>query len=231
MIIEQIEYDEIREKGFVVDAFFSTDPDCPTYGLNIALAWPFPEVLKDAYEKLRRELIAFGDDVYVYPYESTHITVMTLVDFKKHLHPRAEEIEEIEQRIPTIVRRISDVLQKDLQRTIRPFEIEIGSPVLSRAAAYLPIANPSGEIFLLRNSIAPIMERDLALNVGYNKDFIHATIMRFARLPDDQENFMDTFRNIAGQTHMGKAVIDEIYLTSETRPYMREGKKLHSFYL
>jgi hypothetical protein len=226
-----IKYDEIRENGFAVDTFFSADPDCPTYGLNIALAWPFPANLKNSYDKLRNDLLELGNDVRVYPYERTHITVMTLVNFKNHQHPSAQETQEIENLIPGIVSIISNILQNDPGDKIKPFEIEIESPVLARAAAYLPISNPSGEIFLLRNKIAPIVEREFSLKVEYNKDFVHSTIMRFAQFPADREKFIGKFQLIADHNHIGTAVIDEFYLTSETKPYMRGGEKVYTFHL
>lgn len=231
MARDNIKYDEIREDGFSVDLFCSKDLDCPTYGLNVSMAWPLPANLKDSYEKLRSELSKFGEDVYVYPYEKTHVTVMTLVNFKDHQHPSIQEIQEIEELIPGIVSTISGVLENDLLGKMKPFEIEIGSPVLAKAAAYLPIANPSGEIFLLRNRIAPVIEKTFSLKVAHNKDFIHSTIMRFAKLPADQEKFIDKFQSIAERNHIGKTVIDEFYLTSETKPYMRGGEKVHTFRL
>lgn len=229
MAMDNIRYDEIRESGFAVDALLSVDPDCPAYGLNIALAWPFPEKLKENYEKLRRELLELGDDVYVYPYEETHVTVMTLINFKKHQHPSTQEIQEMEKLIPGIVSKISDLLRNDLRGKITPFKIEIGSPILARAAAYLPISNPSGEVFLLREKIAPVLAKEFSLEVEYNKDFIHSTIMRFYQAPSNGEEFMAKFQSIAERNKIGEAAIDEIYLTSETKPYMRDGEKLHIF--
>lgn len=224
-------YDELRKSGFVADEFFASDPDIPTYGLNIALSWPLPENLKKAYEKLHQELLELGEDGHVYPYERTHVTVMTLVNFKKHQNPSVQEIEGIEKLIPKIIHIISGKLQNEMRGKIKPFRIEIGSPVLARAAAYLPISNPSGEIFLLRNEIAPILEKELSLEILYNKDFIHSTIMRFCRVPEDLGKFIDKFQEIAERNKIGETIIDEFYITSETKPYMRDGEKVHVFKL
>ncbi len=226
-----VKYDEIKERGFVVDAFLPTNPDLPTYGLTVSLAWPLPKGLKDAYEKLQEELSQFGDDVYVYPYEKTHVTVLTLLNFKKYQNPNAQQIEEIEKLIPQIASTISNVLQKDVFKKLKPFKIEIESPVLASAAAFLPISNPTGEIFLLRNEIAPIMEKEFSLQVEYNKEFVHSTIMRFKKVPQDKEKFIAKFESIAKRNRIGEAVINEFYLTSETKPYMRGGEKKQIFRL
>ncbi|HRY82624.1 MAG TPA: hypothetical protein P5232_02905 [Candidatus Moranbacteria bacterium] len=214
--------------SFEVDDFLPTNPDLPTYGLNIAFAWPLPENLRKAYEKLYKELSYFGDNVYVYPYEKTHTTVMTLVNFKNHQNPSNEEIQKIKKIIPAIISIVSEVL---LRERIKPFKINIGSPILSKRAAYLPISNPTGEIFLLRKKVAQILEKKLSLKVEYNKDFIHSTIMRFYKIPSDTKKFINKFESIAKDNQIGSATINELLLTSETMPYMRNGEKIHVFSL
>ena len=225
----QENYEEIKKISFEVDDLLHDNPDCPVYGLNINCAWPIPENLKKAYEELRKELSCFGDDVYVYPHEETHITIMTLVNFKNHKNPSIEEIEEIKNLTPEITKIISDVLHNDLKDKIKPFKIKIDSPELARGAAFLPISNPTGEIFLLRNAITPILENKLSLKITYNKDFVHSTIMRFLKLPTDTEKFVNKFKAIAKNNPLGSTTIDEILLTAETRPYMRAGEILHTF--
>lgn len=217
------EYEEILKNGFEPDAFLSTQPDLPVYGLNLAIGWPFPELLKNYYTKLSRALAALSPDVYVYPYSQTHITIMTLVNFKKN--QRAEQ--EFKKLIPEITKLISLEL---FSLNFNSFKINFGPPVLLKRAAILRILNPTNEICRLREKIAPLLRDSFNLQVEIPHS-IHSTILRFLKHPPDTREFIEKFETIAANTKLGQASINELLLTSETKPYMRDGKKLHSFRL
>lgn len=217
------EYEKIFKSGFEPDAFLSTQPDLPVYGLNLAIGWPFPELLKNYYTKLSRALAALGPDVYVYPYSQTHITIMTLVNFKKN--QRAEQ--EFKKLVPKIINLISIELSL---LNFQTFKIDIGPPVLLKRAAILPILNHRKEICRLREKIAPLLRNSLNLQVEIPRS-IHSTILRFLKRPPNEREFIKKFESIAANLRLGEASINELLLTSEIKPYMRGGEKLYCFSL
>ncbi len=220
------EHDEIRRTGFEPDTFLPIQPDLPVYGLNIAMGWPFPARLKKPYEKLFHKLSSLGPDIYVYPYNQTHITVMTIVNFKNHQYP-GKEIKNIEKLVPKII----DIVSKGLSgHEFKSFKINVGPPVLLKSAAILPILNPTKEVFRFREKIAPLLEDAFGLKVEVPR-CVHSTIMRFLKYPPDVNRFIEQFELIAADTRMGESPINELLLTSETKPYMREGDVIHRFKL
>ncbi len=62
-----------------------------------------------------------------------------------------------------------------------------------------------------------------------NPKFIPSTILRFIEHPEVVNKFVKKFESIAKSTKIGEATINELLLTSETRPYMRGGEKLYCF--
>lgn len=218
--------DEILRNGFAPDYILPLQPDLPVYGLNIAMGWPLPVPLKESYEKLFQDLLALGPDIYVYPYEQTHITIMTLVNFKNHKNPKEEDVKEIKELSPKIIELISKELHN-----FKSFKVDIGWPVLFKSAAILPILNPTGEIFQLRKRLDRLLTESLSLTVEYPKDIIHSTFLRFLKKPTDPKRFMEKFESIAVNNCLGGAPINELLLTSETKPYMRGGEILHRFRL
>lgn|GEM_PF-3062262 len=221
---------QIERDGFEEDIFLPTDADRPVYGLNIAFGWPLPAGLKTPYENLRRDLTTLGTEIYVYPYEQTHVTVMTILNFKEQRSP-GEGIEEAKAMIPRIISLVSQEIFRDSKNKFKAFAIDVGPPVLSRRAAFLPILNPTGEVARLRARLAPCLERTLSLKVEYPPTLIHSTILRFMKRPLDPGGFLNRFESIAAGHRIGDAVINEILLTTETKPYMRDGEKLFHFRL
>lgn len=218
--------EEILSDGLKSDTLLSEDPERPVYGLNIAIGWPLPTEIKKTYELLFNELSALGPDVFVYPFHQTHITVMTIVNFKKHQNPGAE-IAEIKNLVPQIISLIATELENSPD-VFDTFQLDIGPPVLSTQAAFLPILNPTGEIFRLREKLAPALEDALDVRPHF-PGIIHSTVMRILKCPTSVNDFLAEFESIANRSHVGKTVIEEILLTSETKPYMRGGEKLHTF--
>lgn len=213
------EYTEILKNGFEPDELI-INPDLPVSGLNLAAAWPFPNCLKEPYENLFRELKKLGPDIYVYPYSQTHITLITLVNFKKNGCGNAEQ----KKLIPDIIAAADREL-----RDCKPFELDFGRPVLFKKAAIIPIINKTRKTFFLREKLSPVLKK-LNLEIEIPRR-IHSTICRFLNQPNDTVKFINDFELIAKSCCLGKAAINELLLTSETKPYMRRGSILHSFYL
>lgn len=225
-------HEEIKRDGFKLDDFLPKYPDLPVYGLNIAFGWPLPDPLRKSYNSLYNELLTLGPDVYVYPYHQTHVTVMTLVNFKKYRNPTIEKVRELGQLVPKIISIISREISNNVRHEIKSFKIDVGPPVLLSNAVILPILNHTEEVFRFRKIITPLLKDELPQEVIFrNAKFIHSTILRFIKQPSAVNKFMKKFELIAKSTKLGVATISELLLTSETRPYMRGGEKLHKFKL
>jgi len=102
-------------------------------------------------------------------------------------------------------------------------------------AAIIPISNSTGEIARLRAQALQLIERDPALNPELlarglsTPQIIHSTVMRFRKEPRNPGRLIDDFHAIAATAPLGEIEVNEIVLTEETKPYMREGKVLHRF--
>src|SRR5688572_11831430 len=76
---------EIQESGFIKDELVvGKEIDKQVYGVNITCAWPLPAEIKEPYEYLYKKLVGL-EGVYVYPYHQTHITILTIINFKKRI--------------------------------------------------------------------------------------------------------------------------------------------------
>jgi hypothetical protein len=202
---------------------FEADPlldglDTPVLGLNVAFHWPLPAAFRAGYDRLRGLLLALDPGVYVYPFEQTHVTVATIVSFKRHERPDSVE----QDRILSIVPRLANVLD-DACATLPPFEIDVGAPVLVPAAAFLPITNPTGEVAAVRRHLSaagafPELQIPRA---------IHATMLRFRRPPRDAGRFARHFEDTARAVRFGKARVHSVLVTTETRRYMMAGRIVH----
>jgi hypothetical protein len=117
----------------------------------------------------------------------------------------------------------------------RAFELVLGPPMLTRKAVILPISDAAGTIPRLRQSIRAALEADKALHAelmhcGLNvPGIIHSTIMRFKREPANLAKFLADFDAAAAVVKPFPLAIDELLLTTETRPYMRAGEVVHRF--
>jgi len=230
--------EEIQRVGFLTDSLLAETPYLPVFGLNLAFGWPLPVELKQAYQKLADALAVLYPYVYLYPYRQTHVTVATLINFKRCInHP--EEIDSLRGLIPDIEALISSLVSGEGGMGIKAFHIDVGPPVLSSRAALLPIANGTGEVFHLRNLLREKLKlgnasndpADILMKHVNIPGLIHSTILRFIQRPPDQTAFINQFNSISGASRFGHAKIKEILLTEETRPYMQEGKIIHRFKL
>jgi hypothetical protein len=170
---------------------------------------------------MRAAIEALDPGVYVYPFTQTHVTLATLVSFKEHLSPSPAEGE----RIRGLAAPVASVLDR-----VRPpdFEIDFGSPVLVRAAAFLPARNPTGEIRAVRRGLEDAL-RGAESELGSLRlpQAVHATILRFRTPPRNPEAFRDAFEAVAAAARFGTVRVPEILITTETRPYMRSGEIVH----
>ena len=55
---------EIKTHGLTPDKFLGNDPDAPTFGINLACAWPFPDAMRAEYERMTQRFTALGPWLY-----------------------------------------------------------------------------------------------------------------------------------------------------------------------
>jgi hypothetical protein len=228
---------EILMQGFIADRFLGGDADCPTFGLNLACAWPFPDALRPAYEQMAGRLAMCSPGLYVYPFPFTHVTLVTLISFSRQVRPSAKLVKTLAGKTDEIIAALAPMFVEKSTNRSKPFTLQPQAPVLSRSAVILPLVNPSGEVTRLRQRTVELLKnndplhRDLT-ECGLNvPGIIHSTVGRFAQTPPDLNAFLAAFDVIAASTKLKPIPVTEIVLTSETKPYMRGGKVLWRFKL
>jgi hypothetical protein len=220
---------EIQEHGLVADALLATEPDAPVFGFNLACAWPFPAPAARFYKPIAERLAALGPAVYVYPAWQTHVTIVTFINFSLHRRMEPQPLAALQSLIHPVRELIRPLLAG------LAFELVLGAPVLTRKAAILPIADPTGAMTRLRQSIRAALEGDPALygelvHGGLNvPGIVHSTIMRFKSEPASLAKFLADFDAVAADIEPCPLAIDELLLTTETKPYMREGEIVDRF--
>ncbi len=221
---------EVLRDGLLADKFVATDPEVPTFGLNLACVWPFPEAWRVGYELMAQRLGALGDWLYVYPFAHTHVTLVTLVSFARHIRPTPETVHSLEARMPEIIAALSPLLAEGSRDGLKSFQLRPDAPVLARGAGILPLVNPDGEVRELRTRVRDLLQRNAPLHRelgerGLNvPGIIHSTILRFRQPPPELEQFVATFDEIAAEIEFPPMDVGEILLTTETKPYMRGGE-------
>jgi hypothetical protein len=218
------------QDGVVIDEFLGNDDaDCPVFGFNLACAYPFPEVAAEFYRPIASRLAALDLAVYVYPEWETHITLVTLVNFARNRRPSPSRLAELRLLLGQAIEILRPVLAG------RAFPLLIGAPVLTPKAGILPITDPSGEFSRIRRNVVAALEADGELHhklsaAGLNvPGIIHSTIMRFKSTPSDPARFAADFEQAAGPPQQVEITINELLLTTETKPYVREGSVAHRF--
>jgi hypothetical protein len=215
--------DEIATAGFEPDPFLTAGQWQPVWGLNLAFGWPLP-IAADAYQTLASALEALDPALFVYPHAQSHVTVLTLVNFKDHVEPPPEEIAALETLIPLVVEAVAPVA-----RAVPPFDIEIGPPVLARRALFLPIREPAGVVARFRRDALEALRARLPLFHAVRPPLaVHSTVARFNAVP--APGFVRRFDDL-GLRPLGPARVDSLLVTTETRPYMREGAIARAFSL
>jgi len=229
--------EEILTQGLVADRFLANDADCPAFGLNLACAWPFPDALRAAYEQMAGRLAACSPGLYVYPFAFTHLTLVTLISFSRHVRPSAELVKALTGKADEIIVALAPLFAENSTERIKSFTLQPQSPVPSRSAVILPLVNPDGEVARLRQRMGELLRHHASLHRelverGLNvPGIIHSTVARFAQTPADLNKFLSAFDKVAADTKFPAIQADELLLTSETKPYMRGGEILHRFKL
>jgi hypothetical protein len=195
---------------------------------------PLPPRFKEYYARLERSLLNLDSNIYVYPIEQVHITLLTIVNFKKYLPPSEEDLGSLEDLIPKIISLLDPLFSVNNNLRIKPFKVDFGPPVLSRCAAFLPIRNREREVIKLREAAARVLEPYLLQTIKCKieiPDLIHTTIFRFRKRPPDEKEFISKFDQIAPNFQLNEVVIQEIMLTAEIKPYMHDFEILYHFSL
>ncbi|AVZ31125.1 hypothetical protein [Nodularia spumigena] len=208
---------EIQEYGFMKDELVGGEIDRDVYGVNIACAWPLPTEIREIYEEMYEKLQEL-EGAYIYPYTQTHITIVTVINFKKRLNKIKKCLD------PDILKLLKMRIENIVQH--KPIKIFIDSPVLLRSAAFFPIYNPGGEIYEIRKEALNILKGD---NRDYDLDTpisIHSTILRFQEVPTDSEKFLHEFEEITKNFSVVEGIVREVYVTEELKPYMKKGSIL-----
>jgi hypothetical protein len=214
---------EIQEHGVVVDTLLATNPDAAVFGFNLACAWPFPALAARFYRPLAEGLAKLDPAVYIYPEWETHVTILTFVNFSLHNRPNPERLAQLQSLLDQVRALLLPLLNGPA------FELILGAPVLTRKAAILPISDASGAIARIRQTVTTALDADKGLHseltrAGLNvPGIIHSTVMRFKSQPRDLPKFLADFDQVAATAKSFPLAIDELLLTTETKPYMRAG--------
>jgi hypothetical protein len=210
-------HQEIQEYGFIEDELVGKEIDREVYGVNIACGWPLPTEIREIYEEMYEKLKDL-EGAYIYPYHQTHITIVTVVNFKKRLNKIKKYLDD--ETLKLLKRGIENIVRH------KPIKIFIDSPVLLRSAAFLPIYNPSGEIYEIRKETLNILKDD---HKDYDLDTpisIHSTILRFQKVTTDSAKFLQRFAEITEKFSVVEGIVREVYITEELKPYMKKGSIL-----
>jgi hypothetical protein len=211
---------QIVETGFQEDPLVGAEGMRRFAGLNVTLAWPLPALFRSAYEALAAELSGLDPGLYVYPYATTHVTVVTAVSFKRHVDPSPE----VEATVDDAATALGAFLS-ETTAGMSPFAIDVGSVVLARAAAFFPILNPTGEVVRLRRQVLAFCRKSGGITAdAAAPGVIHSTLLRFRARPHDAAAFCAAFDEIAPRFTFGRAIVDELVVTLEPKPYMRDGR-------
>lgn len=213
---------QIAARGFETDALATLDAG--TWGLNLACGWPLP-VDPVAYQQLAAGLAALDPGLVVYPHAQTHVTLLTLVSFKEHLAPSPARQRVLEELIPLVNQVVAPVA-----RGLARFELEIGPPVLSPRAVFLPIRDAADAVATFRSRVLPPLR---ALSPLFQHvqppPAVHSTVARFRAAP--APDFIERFDRWVPDPVLGRFPITSLLVTTETRPYMRGGAVVGTFSL
>ncbi len=213
---------------FEADPLVGAFADRRVAGLNIAVAWPLPASVRAAYLDLAAKVAALDPGLYVYPYEATHITLVTAINFKenieKHAEPPPDTVRSIDAAAASFASFVTEAASD-----LAPFTLDVDRPRLAKAAGFFPMRNPSGEIARLRErALAFCQAQSGVLSGAVAPRTIHSTFVRFRRLPRDPLTFAAQFEAAAKSSGVDRIEVDEILVTVETKPYMRAGRRAHT---
>jgi hypothetical protein len=211
---------EIERDGFRRDALVAEYADRRYCGLNITVEWPLPANIETTYRDFARELGAVSPALYVYPFATTHVTVLTAVNFKSNPDPDEARVRDVD----LAAERLADFLDASAG-DIDPFALEIGRPVLASSAAFLPIKNPTGEVARVRRRALDFCRQAGApFESASAPRAVHSTVLRFVEAPRDPVAFAQRFDEIARNFTFASISVERLLVTLETKPYMRDGR-------
>ena len=150
--------------------------------------------------------------LFVYPFEQTHVTLATVVDFRRSLGVPPVGRRSVRERSGRVVRRLAGIL-----RYVKAFEIGFGQPVAGRRACFFEFSDPSGEVHRLRTQLRAVAPAGLP-------DIIHSTFARYRAAPHDPTEWLHGFDKLAGSVPAAFVRIEEILVVIETRPYLCSGE-------
>eukprot|EP01006_Ploeotia_vitrea_P007130 TRINITY_DN16082_c0_g1_i1.p1 TRINITY_DN16082_c0_g1~~TRINITY_DN16082_c0_g1_i1.p1 ORF type:complete len:279 (+),score=31.19 TRINITY_DN16082_c0_g1_i1:58-894(+) len=203
----------------------------PVVGAIVAINCPpTPEnPFKLQLDRISEEISAIeAGVVHMYAMDAIHTTVATTLNFKFD-HPNVA---------PEAYSMYIEHWKEDLEKTLKseavfggllPFKMTIHAPKISKAAAYFPIENPTGEVEQLRRAIKKTIAKNDRLNFiqgqHIGKEFhvpgiIHSTLLRFKKSPTDVPAWMKTFHQISATWEPVTVTVDKVYVAVEDRPYM-----------
>jgi len=151
------------------------------------------------------------------------VTIVTFVNFSLNRRLDASRLAQLRSLLQPVIEILRPVLAGP------SFSLLIGAPVLTPRAAILPISDPTGEITRIRRNVAGALEADRDLHrklsrAGLNvPGIVHSTVMRFKSAPSDLARFAAGFEKAVGAAQQVEIIVEELLLTTETKPYMREG--------
>eukprot|EP01012_Entosiphon_sulcatum_P009670 TRINITY_DN15514_c0_g1_i1.p1 TRINITY_DN15514_c0_g1~~TRINITY_DN15514_c0_g1_i1.p1 ORF type:complete len:272 (+),score=29.89 TRINITY_DN15514_c0_g1_i1:35-817(+) len=214
---------------------FYLDPELvdltrPVFGSIVTVAAPpEPSNFVPQLQWITRTIEAIEPSVvYVYPYNAFHCTVACLASFRHALWQNASHAVQA-QFLAAWESSLKTCLNNSSGLPVgQSFKVVLQRPVLSRAAAYFPVHNPSGEIEAIRSCVRQIW-RNTKQPGGLPSEFArdvrvpeitHMTLLRFRAQPLRPLQWQDAFRAVAAQWHPVEIVVSKVYLALEDRPYM-----------
>jgi hypothetical protein len=220
---------EILAHGIMVDALLAEEPDRPVFGFNLACAYPFPASAAQCYRPIAERLAALDPAVHVYPAGETHVTIVTFVSFYLHARLEAERLTQLQSLINPVCELVRPVLKGPA------FQLVLNPPVLTRKAAIFPITDETDAIIRIRQTVRAALAADKELDAelvrgGLNvPGIVHSTIMRFKSEPSNLTKFLADFDEVAAAAEPFTITVNELLLTTETKPYMRAGEVVNRF--
>lgn len=235
-----------------VDRLLAEDPDCPVFGLNLACAWPFAGVAGEAYSRFSRALDPIRSWAYVYPPEQTHITLVTFLNFLRHRRPTAEWLREVEVRVLDVRRKLDCLLRTgsvsggkrtgvDQGGFFQAFVLDEPEFCLAPKAGFLRFRDAAGRMAQIRDAVRAWLSEDREVGEwceagGLNIPGIaHSTCVRFIGRPptecergcERESELLESARQAVNEAcelaPLVRVDVDELLLTTETKPYMRGG--------
>lgn len=223
---------EDKQFFFEIDDLLASSPDVHTFGFNLTCAWPFPSPLAEIYSEFSESVRKLDRALYIYPLSQTHITIMTLVNFKDTVGLDSSQQKNFESLIDDTILCLSSLFSDSSGCCIDgPIQLHFDKAVLAQKAAYLLFNDPTDRVGRLRNAIAKLLVEKIPELHPLFSSIVHSTFLRFVGTPSNPTELTESFNVLAKKLDPTTITIPEIFLTAETKPYMRSGDIRHIFSL